>query len=178
MSSQLCGSVSIRPLDVLDAPGLTAAYVRNRDYLLPWEPARPDDFYTIGGQQDTVARNMAEQASGRGCLWVLADGPDIVGRISLNNLIRGAFLSGDLGYWVAEGHQGRGVASAAVEAVCRMAINDLGLHRIQAGTLIDNVASQKVLERCLFTRIGVAPRYLRINGRWQDHILFQRILHD
>lgn len=178
MSSQLCGSVSIRRLDVLDAPGLTAAYVRNRDYLLPWEPARPEAFYSIDGQQDAVARNVAEQASGRGYFWVLADGPDIVGRISLNNLIRGAFLSGDLGYWVAEGHQGRGVASAAVEAVCRMATIDLGLHRIQAGTLIDNVGSQKVLERCLFTRIGVAPRYLRINDRWQDHILFQRILHD
>lgn len=178
MSSQLCGSVSIRPLDVQDVPGLTAAYVRNRDYLLPWEPARPEDFFTTCGQQDAVVRNVAEQAAGRGFFWVLVDGPHIVGRISLNNVVKGAFLNGDVGYWVAEDHQGRGVASAAVEAVCQMATNDLGLHRIQAATLIDNMASQTVLERNLFTRIGVAPRYLRISGRWQDHILFQRILHD
>lgn len=168
----------IRSLDVLDAPALTDAYVRNRDYLRPWEPLRPEDFYSIGGQQDAVAGSVTDQASGRGYFWVLTDGPHIVGRISLNNVVKGAFFSGDLGYWVAEDHQGRGVASAAVDAVCRVAANELGLHRIQAGTLVDNVASQRVLERNGFTSIGLAPGYLRINGRWQDHILFQRLLHD
>ncbi len=91
--------------------------------------------------------------------------------------VRGAFQSGNLGYWVAEGHQGQGLASAAVAVVCEFAAEVLGLHRIQAGTLIRNVASQRVLERCEFTRIGVAPQYLSIDGVWEDHILFQRILH-
>jgi ribosomal-protein-alanine N-acetyltransferase len=35
-----------------------------------------------------------------------------------------------------------------------------------------------VLTRAGFERIGVAPSYLHIAGRWQDHVLFQRILHD
>ncbi|MGV8846707.1 GNAT family N-acetyltransferase [Tessaracoccus sp.] len=178
MDSQLCGSVRIRHGVLSDAPELAAAYIRNRDHLQPWEPVRSAEFYTVGGQQSALARSVSEQANGRGCFWVLADGPQIVGRISLNNIVRGVFLSGDLGYWVAADHQGRGVASAAVEMVCKIATNDLGLHRIQAGTLVDNVASQKVLERCSFTRMGVAPAYLRINGRWQDHVLFQRILHE
>lgn len=177
MESQLPGSVRLRPLDALDAPELAAAYARNRMYLQPWEPARTEDFYTDDGQRDTVSRCMVEQANERGYFWVLEDGPRIVGRISLNNVVKGAFFSADLGYWVAEDHQGRGVASAAVEAVCRIAADDIGLHRVQAATLLDNVASQKVLERCSFTRIGMAPTYLNINGRWQDHVLFQRILH-
>jgi ribosomal-protein-alanine N-acetyltransferase len=50
---------------------------------------------------------------------------------------------------------------------------EAGLHRLQAGTLLHNAASQTVLRRNGFTPIGVAPRYLRIAGRWQDHLLFQ-----
>jgi len=59
-----------------------------------------------------------------------------------------------------------------------MAAGELGLHRIQAATLSNNIASRRVLEHCAFHEIGFAPQYLRTNGRWQDHVLFQRILHD
>jgi ribosomal-protein-alanine N-acetyltransferase len=51
----------------------------------------------------------------------------------------------------------------------------LRLHRAEAGTLVHNIGSQRVLERNGFARYGLAPKYLRIAGRWQDHVLFQRI---
>ncbi len=178
VNNQLTGSVRIRPLDISDAPELAEAYVANRGYLQPWEPVHPDGFYTVGGQQDAVDRCLAVQADSRGFFWVLVDGPSIVGRVSLSNVVGGAFLSSDVGYWVAEEYQGRGLASAAVEVVSNVARESLGLHRIQAGTVVNNVASQRVLERCSFTMIGLAPQYLHINGEWQDHLLFQRILHD
>jgi ribosomal-protein-alanine N-acetyltransferase len=47
------------------------------------------------------------------------------------------------------------------------------LHRIQAGTLLHNIGSQRVLERNGFVRYGLAPAYLNIAGKWQDHILYQ-----
>jgi [ribosomal protein S5]-alanine N-acetyltransferase len=53
----------------------------------------------------------------------------------------------------------------------RLAFGEAGLHRLRAGTLLHDVASQTVLRRNGFTPIGVAPRYLRIAGRWQDHLL-------
>ncbi len=177
MTEQLRGAVGIRTLDRCDAAGLAAAYTRNREYLRPWEPVRPDSFFTAEGQQSAVAQCVEARADGRGHFWVLVDDESIVGRISLTDVVRGAFQSGNLGYWVAEGHKGQGLASAAVAVVCEFAAEVLGLHRIQAGTLIRNVASQRVLERCEFTRIGVAPQYLSIDGAWEDHILFQRILH-
>jgi ribosomal-protein-alanine N-acetyltransferase len=66
--------------------------------------------------------------------------------------------------------------TAAVGVAVNLARDDLRLHRIQAGTLPHNVASQTVLKRCGFIEFGLAPEYLRIAGRWQDHRLFQRIL--
>jgi [ribosomal protein S5]-alanine N-acetyltransferase len=55
----------------------------------------------------------------------------------------------------------------------RVAFEELGLHRIQAGTLLHNVRSQRVLERNGFVRFGVAPACLNIAGQWQDHALYQ-----
>ena len=54
----------------------------------------------------------------------------------------------------------------------------LGLHRLEAGTMVDNAASQAVLRRSGFREYGTAERFLFIRGEWRDHVLFQRILHD
>jgi ribosomal-protein-alanine N-acetyltransferase len=105
---------------------------------------------------------------------ILEDGA-VVGRITPFSVVRGALQSGTLGYWVTEARNGRGIATAAVGAALRSAFGDLGLHRVQADTLIHNTASQRVLERNGFRRIGMAPEYLRIAGRWQDCYLHQRL---
>ena len=100
-----------------------------------------------------------------------------VGDVGLSNVVRGSFQSASLGYWVDVDHQGRGIATAAVALAVDAGFAELGLHRVEAGTLRHNVASQAVLQRNGFVRIGVAPAYLHIAGRWQDHVLFQRV-HD
>ncbi|MGO4385562.1 GNAT family N-acetyltransferase [Specibacter sp. RAF43] len=178
MSELLDQGITIRPVAVDDAEALAAAYARHRAYLQPWEPIRPDGFYTADGQRSLLAHAVAERAAGRSHYWVLADGPRVVGRIALTDMVHGAFENGNLGYWVAEDCQGRGLATAAARHVCAFAAGELGLHRLQAGTLVHNAGSRTVLARCGFTEIGTAEKYLRINGRWQDHVLFQRILHD
>ena len=57
----------------------------------------------------------------------------------------------------------------------RIAFEDLGLHRVQAETLPHNLASQHILERTGFRQYGMSPQYLKIAGRWQDHMMFQRL---
>ncbi len=83
---------------------------------------------------------------------------------------RGAFLPGDLGYRVSRHVTGRGVATTAVAAMARWALGEAGLHRLQAGTLPHDAASQRVLRTSGSTPIGVAPRYPCTAGRWQDHV--------
>jgi ribosomal-protein-alanine N-acetyltransferase len=97
----------------------------------------------------------------------------VVGRITLSEIVRGPFQSASLGYWLAEAATGRGLATAAVREIERVAFEELGLHRIQAGTLLHNVRSQRVLDRAGFVRYGVAPAYLHIAGEWRDHALYQ-----
>ena len=104
-------------------------------------------------------------------------GDFLVGRFSLAGIVRGPFQSAGLGYWVDEQYAGRGLASAAVRVIVDTARDELGLHRMEAGTLLHNVGSQRVLLKAGFQQIGVAPKYLLIAGTWQDHNLYQIILH-
>lgn len=167
---------AIRPLAPDDAPALAAAYTRNREHLAPWEPVRDPSFFTVPGQADVVARQLSLVRGGFMAAWVLTHGEQVVGRVSLNNIVRGVLRSGQLGYWVDHEHLRRGLAAEAVEHACREA-PALGLHRVEAGTMVANVPSQRVLLRCGFELYGMAPQFLFLAGAWQDHNLYQRILH-
>jgi [ribosomal protein S5]-alanine N-acetyltransferase len=168
---------TLRPVRSGDGAALARAYSDNRAHLAPWEPARSEEFFTAEWQERDVRRTVEEAQSGRSMRFVITtrDGR-IRGRMNLNGIVRGAFQNGDLGYWVAADATKHGLATRAVDAVLRHARDSLGLHRVQAATLLHNVASQRVLAANGFTRIGVAPRYLEIAGEWQDHVLFQRLL--
>lgn len=169
------GFVPIRPLSVDDVPALTRQLVLNRDFLAPFEPLRDDDYFTEGGQLAVVAAALRQRDTGVTAPYVIHDDGDLVGRITLNEIVRGPLQSCSLGYWVAESRNGHGLATGAVRDVLQVAFEDLRLHRVQAGTLPDNVRSQHVLTRNGFVRIGVAAQMLRITGRWQDQVLFQAL---
>ena len=167
----------IRDLTADDAPALAAAYVRNREHLERWDPRRDEHFYTEDGQAAAVAGQLAAAGSGLLAAWVLTHDDLVVGRVNLNNIVMGVLRSASVGYWVDADHLRRGLASGAVDFACAQA-QGRGLHRVEAGTLVHNEASQAVLERCGFEYYGMAPKFLFIDGAWQDHKLYQRILHD
>lgn len=163
-----------RLISLDDAPVLAGLLRDNRDFMAPFEPARPEGYFTASGQLALIRDLLAGHEQGRTLPHVILDEDgSVVGRITLNEIVWGPFQSCSLGYWVAASANGRGLATAAVRDIVRVAFEDLGLHRIQAGTLPDNARSQRVLERNGFVRFGLAPAYLRIAGRWQDHVLFQ-----
>jgi ribosomal-protein-alanine N-acetyltransferase len=168
-------TVTTRLVRLDDVPAITDLTRANRDFLAPWEPVRDEAYFTEEAQLALVEAGLAAYERGTAVPHVILDGGELVGRINLNDVVRGPFQSCHLGYWVAQSANGRGVATAAVAVIARVAFEEMGLHRIQAGTLVHNAASQKVLERNGFVRFGTAPEYLNIAGRWQDHVLFQLI---
>jgi len=159
-----------------DAPVLAELQRLNQAYLAPWEPVRGDDYFTQAGQRAAIEEALTQYEQARNLPYVITDdGAGVVGRITLQGIVRGPFLSCSVGYWVSQSASGRGVATTALREIIRVAFGELGLHRIQAETLLDNFASQRVIERNGFARIGMAPAYLKIAGRWQDMHLYQLI---
>ncbi|WP_369051831.1 GNAT family N-acetyltransferase [Kineococcus terrestris] len=166
--------VTTRLVETGDAEVLARLVVDNRDFLAPYEPLREEPWFTAAGQRAAVEAALDEHARGT-CLphVVLDDDGAVIGRATLSGIVRGALQSASLGYWIAERAGGRGTATAAAARLTSIAFGELGLHRVQAETLVDNVRSQRVLRRNGFTRYGLAPRYLRIAGEWRDHVMFQ-----
>lgn len=160
---------------VEDAPALLDFTLRNRAFLAPWEPRRGSDRYTLEAMVEQLG------CSGRSRIQYLTfdAAGRVVGQAALSNVCTApVFLSATLGYAVDERCQRQGIATSLVRHVVREAFGPHGLHRVEAGTLLHNRPSQRVLERCGFTRIGVSPRHLRIDGRWQDHVLYSITAED
>jgi [ribosomal protein S5]-alanine N-acetyltransferase len=98
---------------------------------------------------------------------------ELLGRITLSGITRGALQSCAMGYWIRADRLRRGHASRAVRAATDHAFDVLRLHRVQAETLPENVGSQRALQAAGFTRYGLAPEYIEIDGVWRDHVMFQ-----
>jgi ribosomal-protein-alanine N-acetyltransferase len=160
--------------------GDRAAYIRmmdvSREHLAPWSPAE-DPHETPDHRFDrALATCRKGLQAGSACrLAGLLDDGRIAGLFNLNNIVRGVFQSADAGWLVASDCTGRGIATEGVIALLDVAFAPppigLGLHRVQAAVIPANLASLRVAARCGFKREGFSPEYLRIAGRWQDHIL-------
>ena len=164
----------IRPLDRDDVQMLTELQRANREFLAPWQPLRPDSHFTEAGQREAVEALLAQRAAGTAVPLVILDRSGaIAGTLTLASIIRGAFQSCSVGYWLAEGAQGQGLATDALRAAAELAFGELRLHRVQAETLTHNLRSQRVLHRAGFERYGEARSYMHIAGEWQDNVLYQ-----
>ena len=124
-----------------------------------------------GGQRERLERQLAEGVHP----FAILDGEAIAGTINVFHIVRESLQSCTIGYWIDQARNGRGLATGAVEDVVAYAFGELDLHRVEAATLVDNVASQRVLEKAAFERVGVARRFLHINDEWRDFVLYQRV---
>ena len=151
-------------------------YRRNRAHFAPWDPPLPADH----AEPERVAQALADAAdafvSGRSLRWWLqpVGQPErVIGSVHLSSVVRGAFQSCNLGYAIDAAAQGQGLMQEALHAVLAEAFSPrLNLHRVQAGVRPDNSRSLAVLARLGFQEIGLARRYLFIDGDWRDHRLF------
>ncbi len=165
--------VRLRRVGPGDAAGMLRLHLDNGDFFRPWEPERPPEFFTLERQRELIEREIADRRMGAREVFAIRDGSgEIVGRIAINDIIRGVFHNAHLGYDIAEAVNGRGYATEAVQLTVTFAFRELALHRVQAATMLANIRSQRVLEKAGFRREGLALRYLRIAGNWEDHHIF------
>jgi [ribosomal protein S5]-alanine N-acetyltransferase len=134
------------------APAVLAFELANRAYFAASISDRGDEFYDQFTEQHNAM--LAEQEAGTGAFYVLvAEDGSVLGRFNLYRLQDG---TAELGYRVAERVAGRGVATAAVRELCRLAASRHGLRELRAATSNANVASRKVLTKAGFVPAGPA----------------------
>ncbi len=146
----------------------------NREFLRPFEPSRPDWFFTLPGIRGELERADTDRAGDAMYAFGIWEGAaaTLVGRIALSNIVRGAWQNATLGYFVGEAWGGRGYATEAVRQTVAFAFDRAGLHRVQAAVMPRNIRSIRVVEKNGFALEGLAKRYLQIDGKWEDHLIY------
>jgi Acetyltransferases, including N-acetylases of ribosomal proteins len=167
-------NISLSVLTPNDAEDVLKYYLKNREYLSPFEPDRDDSFYTLPVQRRNLIEGYKQFLNGDSINFGIYRGNRFVGKIQISNIIVGIFKSAFVGYSIDEEEQGKGYMKEALSLVSKYAFDEMGLHRLEASTLIENIKSQKVLKVCGFKQLGINENYLFINGKWRDHIIFYK----
>jgi ribosomal-protein-alanine N-acetyltransferase len=173
------GRVGLRPLRMRDAMAWTEVRVRNERWLSPWEgrpesqpPASWADRHT-GVVYAAMLRNARREArAGRSLPLAITYDGRFAGQVTASNVVRGAFDSASVGYWVDSAVAGRGVLPTALALLVDHCFQVVGLHRIEANIRPENTASRRVVEKLGFREEALHLRYLFIDGAWRDHLSF------
>jgi len=168
-------NITLKVLYPEDAEEVLNFYIRNKQYLTPFEPSRNDSFYTLESQKKTIVEHYNQFLNGSNLPFGIYKDNCLIGKIQLSNIVLGVFRNGFIGYAMDEKEQGRGHMKEAVKLVVDYAFSDMELHRIEATALVDNIKSKRVLMACGFKEIGISEKYLFINGNWVDHSIFYKI---
>jgi ribosomal-protein-alanine N-acetyltransferase len=172
--------VWLRPPQMSDYGPWAELRAISRAHLTPWEPAWPRDDLTKSAYRRRLRHYQREAREDLSYSYLIFEAGDdgLLGGLTLSNIRRGVTQAAAIGYWLGAPCAGRGFMTEAVLAVLPHAFDVLRLHRIEAAAQPDNIASVRLLERCGFAREGLARRYLKINGAWQDHLLFALLADD
>lgn len=181
------GPVRLRPYRRSDGPAWSAVRRTNEAWLACWEPTAPSGTWWDMNSPATFRYVYREfQRSAREgttmpfavCL-VGADGrEELVGQLTLGNIVRRAFCSCYAGYWVDSRVAGRGVTPTALALAVDHAFGPGELHRVEVNIRPENVASRRVVEKLGFREEAYHPRYLHIDGAWRDHIGYALTVED
>lgn len=155
--------VGLRHLRDKDMAEFTERARESVEFHHPWValPARPEDF--------TAYRQRFGEPDREGFVLCERDTGGIAGGAAVNNIVRGAFQSGALGYGAFVHAAGRGLMAEGLRLLLRHAFGELGLHRIEANVQPGNEPSLRLVRRLGFRREGLSPDFLFINGAWRDH---------
>ncbi|MFC7341352.1 GNAT family N-acetyltransferase [Saccharopolyspora griseoalba] len=175
------GAVALRPPRLADAGAWSRTRLSDREYLQQWEPT------AFGGWQErnsrmawpaqwTALRGMARR--GQMLPFAITVDGAFAGQLTVGNVVRGALRSAWIGYWVASGKAGGGVATAAVALATDHCFRRVGLHRLEATVRPENDRSVRVLEKSGFRREGLFKRYLDVAGAWRDHYVYALTTED
>jgi [ribosomal protein S5]-alanine N-acetyltransferase len=173
-------AVFLRPPGRGDWQEWAALRAASRDFLVPWEPSWPADALSRAAYRRRLARYAVDWRTDQGYsffLFRVADGR-LVGGIGLSNVRRGVAETGSLGYWVGARFARHGYMSEALGLTLDFAFASLKLHRVEAACLPSNAASRGLLAKLGFSEEGYARKYLSIDGKWQDHVLFAMLRED
>ncbi|KFX59253.1 GNAT family N-acetyltransferase [Clostridium botulinum] len=165
-------NIVLRNLTPGNAKNLLDYYIRNKEYLAPFEPNRDSNFYTLDGQRDLLNESYRQFLNGNAIEVGIFKKGNFIGKIKVSSIVYGSFKNGIIGYSIDKLEQGHGYMKEAVNLFIDYLFTEGDLHRVEASALLENEKSKGVLKGCRFNELGINKKYLFINGQWKDHVTY------
>jgi ribosomal-protein-alanine N-acetyltransferase len=175
------GPVTLRPYRRADARAWAEVRRANEQWLSKWEPTPYGTWHDLNSPAAfrAVHADLRRAARlGTAMPFAVCYDDQLVGQLTLGNIVRRAFCSGYAGYWVDARHAGKGITPTALALVVDHAFSVGGLHRIEVNIRPDNLASRRVVEKLGFRQEAYHHRYLHIDGDWRDHLGYAMTTED
>lgn len=163
--------IFIRFFQDADAESLLDLHLRNGEFFQKYSPTFGDDFYTLDSKRKYISNSVKQRKEDKSYSFgiFLEDNEKLVGDVSLYHIFRGSLQKCLIGYSLDKQYNGRGYATEAVSLAVEFAFNKLQLHRVEAGVMLSNIGSMRVLEKAGFHREGIEQKGVKINCQWEDH---------
>ena len=172
--------VYLRPPLPSDAARFLAAVRASRRLHGAWvhPPSTAARYAAFVHRYGVSAAHDRASATHVGFIVCRCEDDAFVGVFNIGEIVRGLFKSGYLGYYAFAPHAGEGYMAEGLELVLRVAFRRLKLHRVEANVQPANKRSLALVRRAGFVREGYSRRYVRIAGRWRDHVRMALLVED
>lgn len=167
----------LRVLDKKSTEKVLSFLNENKGDFMKYEPKR-EALYFTKFYQEQVIQNEYDATMKKGYLrYYIFEKSDtreehVIGTVSVGMVKSYPYCSGVIGYKIAVKKKNCGYATEVVRAVCEIAYEYIGLHRLEAFVQEDNLPSIRVLEKSGFSCEGKCKKNLKVNGQWKDHLLY------
>jgi ribosomal-protein-alanine N-acetyltransferase len=175
------GQVGLRPPRLRDAAAWSGLRIRNEAWLSPWEPTSAEPWpvrHAVASWPSALGSLRRLARAGVLLPFMITYDDELVGQLTVNNIVRGALRSAQIGYWVDREHAGRGIVTTAVALATDHCFGPVGLHRVEVDIRPENDPSRRVVAKLGFREEGYLVRYLDIDGAWRDHVTYALTVED
>jgi RimJ/RimL family protein N-acetyltransferase len=164
------GQVSLRPWRSEDVPAMLSAFADPVfDHFSDWAPQTDVDALAhLARQDDRRRRGEAIDLA----ITSLGEPGAALGGVSLNDIDLREHSRASIGYWLGPEGRGRGLATRSVMLLASWAFAELGLSRLELTCAPENLASQRVAERCGFQREGLLRSHMAFKGGRRDSLVY------
>lgn len=170
---QVDENISLEFLEEIHAESLLNLVNANRTYLREWLPW-VDSMTTVANFRQYIVETNKRAADKTDFGYAIIIDKDIVGRMGMHHISRQNKI-GEIGYWLADGMQGKGIITRCCRALINHGFTELGLNRIEIKCGVGNDKSRAIAEKLKFKHEGILRQAELLNGKFIDLHLYSMI---
>ncbi len=176
MKIQVDENISLEFLEEIHAESLCNVVNANREYLREWLPW-VDNMKSVPNFRQYITESKKRAADKTDFGFAIIIDKNIVGRIGMHHINHQNKI-GEIGYWLANGMQGRGIITKCCNALIKFGFNELGLNRIEIKCALGNNKSKTIAEKLQFKHEAVLEQAEWLNGRFVGLHLYALLKND